>query len=183
MLAAPMQGAGDSLLSQVLSAAVKRGLVEPKQHVVCVLSVRGDLVLNVCQVDEKGSGLKSNLASLGGSPDCSQCCDCKRCVSRIRSRESLDWSPLHFSCAQLLAALCMDTCAAFNIGPLRKTALSHVCTLFDSQTVGPVSAVLYVLRSTCAHHVLIMAGWRAGSELNLTAQQGDVSQHEVALSF
>ena len=99
MLAAPMQGAGDSLLSQVLSAAVKRGLVEPKQHVVCVLSVRGDLVLNVCQVDEKGSGLKSNLASLGGSPDCSQCCDCKRCVSWMRSRESLDWRPLHFSSA------------------------------------------------------------------------------------
>ena len=91
MLAAPMQGAGDSLLSQVLSAAVKRGLVEPKQHVVCVLSVRGDLVLNVCQVDEKGSGLKSNLASLGGSPDCSHTiAPAKRCVSRMRSRESLD---------------------------------------------------------------------------------------------
>ena len=118
MLAAPMQGAGDSLLSQVLSAAVKRGLVEPRQHVVCVLSVRGDLVLNVCQVDEKGSGLKSNLASLGGSPDCSQCCNCKRCVSRLRSRESLDWRPLHLSCAELLAALCTDTCAAFKIGPL-----------------------------------------------------------------
>ena len=67
MLAAPMAGAGDTLLSQVLSMAVKRGLVKAKQHVVCVLSVRGDLVLNVCQVDEKGSGLQSNLASLGES--------------------------------------------------------------------------------------------------------------------
>ena len=65
MLAAPMTGAGDTLLSQVLSMAVKRGLVKAKQHVVCVLSVRGDLVLNVCQVDDKGSGLQSNLASLG----------------------------------------------------------------------------------------------------------------------
>ena len=65
MLAAPMAGAGDTLLSQVLSMAVKRGLVRPKQHVVCVLSMRGDLVLNVCQVDDKGSGLQSNLASLG----------------------------------------------------------------------------------------------------------------------
>ena len=183
MLAAPMQGAGDSLLSQVLSAAVKRGLVEPKQHVVCVLSVRGDLVLNVCQVDEKGSGLKSNLASLGGSPDCSPCCACKRCVSRMRSRESLDWRPLHPSCAELLTALCTDTCAAFKISLLWKTALSHVCTLFNSQTAGPASAMPYNLWSMCAHHVHIMAGWRAGSELNLTSQQGNVSQHEVALSF
>ena len=62
-----MAGAGNTLLSQVLSMAVKRGLVKAKQHVVCVLSVRGDLVLNVCQVDDKGSGLQSNLASLGES--------------------------------------------------------------------------------------------------------------------
>lgn len=65
MLAAPMAGSGDSMLGQVLSAAVKRGLVKPKQHVVCVLSMRGDLVLNVCQVDERGAGLQSNLASYG----------------------------------------------------------------------------------------------------------------------
>ena len=65
MLAAPQTGAGDNLLSQVLSMAVSRGLVKAKQHVVCVLSVRGDLVLNVCQVDDKGSGMQSNLASLG----------------------------------------------------------------------------------------------------------------------
>ena len=65
MLAAPMAGASDSMLNQVLNAAVKRGLVKAKQHVVCVLSSRGDLVLNVCQVDERGAGLKSNLASLG----------------------------------------------------------------------------------------------------------------------
>ena len=72
MLAAPMAGAGDTLLSQVLSMAVKRGLVKAKQHVVCVLSVRGDLVLNVCQVDDQGSGLQSNLASLGESA--ATCC-------------------------------------------------------------------------------------------------------------
>ncbi len=65
MLAAPQTGAGDNLLSQVLSMAVSRGLVKARQHVVCVLSVRGDLVLNVCQVDDKGSGMQSNLASLG----------------------------------------------------------------------------------------------------------------------
>ena len=65
MLAAPLAGASDSMLNQVLNAAVKRGLVKAKQHVVCVLSSRGDLVLNVCQVDERGAGLKSNLASLG----------------------------------------------------------------------------------------------------------------------
>lgn len=65
MLAAPMAGASDSMLNQVLNAAVVRGLVKAKQHVVCVLSSRGDLVLNVCQVDERGAGLKSNLASLG----------------------------------------------------------------------------------------------------------------------
>ena len=68
MLAAPMAGASDSMLNQVLNAAVKRGLVKAKQHVVCVLSSRGDLVLNVCQVDERGAGLKSNLASLGEQP-------------------------------------------------------------------------------------------------------------------
>ena len=91
MLAAPLAGAGDTLLSQVLSMAVKRGLVKPKQHVVCVLSVRGDLVLNVCQVDDGGSGLQSNLASLGAPrqypfhcslctrwPGLLQCCLCTR---------------------------------------------------------------------------------------------------------
>ena len=70
MLAAPTAGAGDTLLSQVLSAAVQRGLVKAKQHVVCVLSVRGDLVLNVCQVDDRGAGLQSNLASLGALTHC-----------------------------------------------------------------------------------------------------------------
>ena len=98
MLAAPMQGAGDSLLSQVLSAAVKRGLVEPKQHVVCVLSVRGDLVLNVCQVDEKGSGLKSNLASLGGYYDCSECSDCMGGLIYCNQREGVFLCTLYTSC-------------------------------------------------------------------------------------
>ena len=70
MLAAPTAGADDTLLSQVLSLAVKRGLVKAKQHVVCVLSVRGDLVLNVCQVDDRGAGLQSNLASLGAPAHC-----------------------------------------------------------------------------------------------------------------
>ena len=47
MLAAPMPGASDAVLSGALAAAVERGLVDPNQHAVCLLASKDDLVLKV----------------------------------------------------------------------------------------------------------------------------------------
>ena len=48
MLAAPMPGASDAVLTEALRAAVQRGLVDPSQHAVCLLACKDDLVLKVC---------------------------------------------------------------------------------------------------------------------------------------
>lgn len=47
MLAAPMPGASDAVLTEALRAAVQRGLVDPSQHAVCLLACKDDLVLKV----------------------------------------------------------------------------------------------------------------------------------------
>ena len=57
MLAAPMQGRSDAMLSQAVAAAVQRGLVEPHQHVVCVESVKDVLTLKIISVDAVGRGM------------------------------------------------------------------------------------------------------------------------------
>ncbi|KAK9804986.1 hypothetical protein WJX73_008258 [Symbiochloris irregularis] len=58
MLAAPMQGRTDAMLSQAVAVAVQRGLVEPHQHVVCVESVKEVLTLKVVAVDALGRGMR-----------------------------------------------------------------------------------------------------------------------------
>lgn len=66
LLGAPMQGANsEGMLAEAVGAAVQRGLVRPKQHVVCVLSVRGDFVLKVVSVDDVGAGITRSAASSG----------------------------------------------------------------------------------------------------------------------
>lgn len=55
-----MQGDGEGLLADAVAVAVQKGLVRAKQHVVCVLSVRGDLVLKVVSVDDIGRGIMSS---------------------------------------------------------------------------------------------------------------------------
>ena len=50
MLAAPMPGASDAVLSEAVEAAVARGLVEPRQHVVCLMAAKDDLVLKILNV-------------------------------------------------------------------------------------------------------------------------------------
>ena len=50
MLAAPMPGASDAVLSEAVQAAVERGLVAPIQHVVCLQAAKDDLVLKASHV-------------------------------------------------------------------------------------------------------------------------------------
>lgn len=57
MLAAPMQGRSDAMLSQAVAAAAQRGLVEPHQYVVCVENVRDSLTLKIIAVDAVGKGM------------------------------------------------------------------------------------------------------------------------------
>ena len=58
MLAAPMPGSSDFMLSEAVRAAAARGLVEPDDHIVCLMSVRDDVVLKIVSVDSLGIGLK-----------------------------------------------------------------------------------------------------------------------------
>ncbi|KAK9840140.1 hypothetical protein WJX74_004030 [Apatococcus lobatus] len=58
MLAAPMPGSSDFMLSEAVRAAAARGLVEPNDHIVCLMSVRDDVVLKIVSVDSLGIGLK-----------------------------------------------------------------------------------------------------------------------------
>ena len=66
LLGAPMGGANsEAMLAESVRAAVQRGLVRAKQHVVCVLSVRGDFMLKVVSVDDVGGGMAHSMSSSG----------------------------------------------------------------------------------------------------------------------
>ena len=66
LLGAPMGGANsEAMLAEAVGAAVRRGLVRAKQHVVCVLSVRGDFMLKVVSVDDVGGGMAHSISSSG----------------------------------------------------------------------------------------------------------------------
>ncbi|KAK9908291.1 hypothetical protein WJX75_005628 [Coccomyxa subellipsoidea] len=70
LLGAPMGGANsEAMLAESVRAAVQRGLVRAKQHVVCVLSVRGDFMLKVVSVDDVGGGMAHSMSSSGSSWD------------------------------------------------------------------------------------------------------------------
>jgi hypothetical protein len=67
-----MHGNNEGMLGDAVAVAVRRGLVGPKQHVVCVMSVRNDLVLKVVSVDDFGKGITHSLSS-SGEPLSIQC--------------------------------------------------------------------------------------------------------------
>ncbi|KDD75873.1 hypothetical protein H632_c460p0, partial [Helicosporidium sp. ATCC 50920] len=58
MLAAPMSEANEELLDEAVAVAHAEKLVKGGDHVVCILSQRGALVVKVVQVDETGAGIK-----------------------------------------------------------------------------------------------------------------------------
>lgn len=55
----------EAMLAEAVGVAVRRGLVRANQHVVCVLSVRGDFMLKVVSVDDVGAGLSKSISSAG----------------------------------------------------------------------------------------------------------------------
>ena len=63
MLAAPMPGSSDFMLTEAVRAAAARGLVEPHDHIVCLMSVRDDVVLKIVSVDEPGYWPQACLCS------------------------------------------------------------------------------------------------------------------------
>ncbi len=66
LLGAPMGGANsEAMLAEAVGVAVRRGLVRANQHVVCVLSMRGDFMLKVVSVDDVGAGLSKSISSAG----------------------------------------------------------------------------------------------------------------------
>lgn len=65
LLGAPMQQGTEGMLADAVDIAVKRGLVQAKQHIVCVMSVRNDLVLKVVSVDDFGQGISQSIATSG----------------------------------------------------------------------------------------------------------------------
>lgn len=66
MLGAPHAGASsEGLLAEAVAVAAARGLVRPSQHVVCVMSVHGDLMLKVVSVDDAGRGIGASAKDWG----------------------------------------------------------------------------------------------------------------------
>ena len=66
LLGAPMGGSNsEAMLAEAVGVAVRRGLVRANQHVVCVLSVRGDFMLKAVSVDDVGAGLSKSISSAG----------------------------------------------------------------------------------------------------------------------
>ena len=55
MLAAPSAGSNDNMLQDAVTAATNRGLVRPNDHVVCVMSIKDSLVVQVVTMDGIGA--------------------------------------------------------------------------------------------------------------------------------
>ena len=55
-----MDGSSDGMLSEAITIAAKRGLVEPHDHVVCLLAVKESLVVKIISVDGLGRGMVSS---------------------------------------------------------------------------------------------------------------------------
>lgn len=66
MLAAPMPGNNDNMMQEAVSAAAKRGLVQPNDHVVCVMSIKDSLVVKVVTMDSIGTRTMRHTDSLAG---------------------------------------------------------------------------------------------------------------------
>ena len=61
MLAAPnIEGSSEGMLNEAVTVATSKGLIGPADHVVCLLSVKGSLVLKIVSVDSLGGGMARN---------------------------------------------------------------------------------------------------------------------------
>lgn len=67
MLAAPSSGSTDNMLQDAVTAAAKRGLVRPHDHVVCVMSIKDSLVVKVVTMDGIGARCMRHSHSAQGT--------------------------------------------------------------------------------------------------------------------
>ena len=67
MLAAPMPGNNDHMMHEAVTAAAKRGLLQPHDHVVCVMSIKDSLVVKVVTMDNLGTRTMRHTDSAAGS--------------------------------------------------------------------------------------------------------------------
>ena len=67
MLAAPMPGNNDHMMHEAVTAAAKRGLLQPNDHVVCVMSIKDSLVVKVVTMDNLGTRTMRHTDSASGS--------------------------------------------------------------------------------------------------------------------
>lgn len=66
MLAAPMPGNNDHMMHEAVTAASKRGLLQPHDHVVCVMSIKDSLVVKVVTMDDVGTRTMRHTNSAAG---------------------------------------------------------------------------------------------------------------------
>lgn len=66
MLAAPMPGNNDHMMHEAVTAAAKRGLLQPRDHVVCVMSIKENLVVKVVTMDDVGTRTMRHTNSAAG---------------------------------------------------------------------------------------------------------------------
>lgn len=66
MLAAPGAGNNEHMLQEAVTAAAKRGLVHPHDHVVCVMSIKDNLVVKVVTMDSIGARCMRHTDSAQG---------------------------------------------------------------------------------------------------------------------
>lgn len=66
MLAAPGAGNNEHMLQEAVTAAAKRGLVHPHDHVVCVMSIKDSLVVKVVTMDSIGARCMRHTDSAQG---------------------------------------------------------------------------------------------------------------------
>lgn len=83
MLAAPGAGNNDTMLQEAVTAAGKRGLVRPHDHVVCVMSIKDSLVVKVVTMDSIGARCMRHTDSAQGEHLDSCKCGCK-CMYALR---------------------------------------------------------------------------------------------------
>lgn len=48
------------MLSEAILIAARRGLVEPHDHVVCLLNVKDSLIVKIISIDKLGKGMVSS---------------------------------------------------------------------------------------------------------------------------
>lgn len=80
ILSAPsVDGSSDGMLSEAILIAAKRGLIEPHDHVVCLLAVKESLVVKILSIDGLASGKvssKKGMQSSCGTAGRKHLCDC-----------------------------------------------------------------------------------------------------------